>query len=96
MDSGCCVDVLRKLFGDLEGVARGLEAGARDDELGAAYVDGALDDAGEVIGVARLAVVVAPEDRVCEVDSDLLSHVSECLHVVGRHWCSVFSNEWIE
>ena len=73
MDAGCCVDVVRKLLGDFEGVPRGLEAGARDDELGAAYVDGALDDAGEVIGVPRLAVVVAPEDGVGEVDSDLFT-----------------------
>ena len=75
MDAGCCVDVVRELLGDLEGVARGLEAGAGDDELGTAYVDGALDDAGEVIGVARLAVVVAAEDGVGEVDSDLLCHI---------------------
>lgn len=77
VDAGCCVDVLGELLGDFEGVARGLEAGAGDDEFGAAYVDGALDDAGEVIGVSRLAVVVAAEDGVGEVDSDLLSHVSE-------------------
>lgn len=73
VDAGCCVDMLRELFGDLESVARGLEAGAGDNELGAAYVNGALDNVGQVIGVPGLAVVVAAENGVGEVDSDLFA-----------------------
>lgn len=62
--------------GESEGVAGALEAGAGHDELGASDVGGALDDAGEVVGMAGFAMVSAAEDGVGEVDADL--------DVVGR------------
>lgn len=60
-----------ELGGEFEGVAGALEAGAGHDELGAPDVGGALDDAGEVVGMAGFAVVSAAEDGVGEVDADL-------------------------
>lgn len=71
VDAGGGVDGAGVLLGEGEGVAGALEAGAGHDELGAADLAGAVDDGAEIIVVALLAVVDAPEDGIGQVDADL-------------------------
>jgi hypothetical protein len=72
-------------LGECEGLAGFVEVGAGDDEFLAAGGAGALEDAGEVGGVALRAVVDAGVDGVGEVDAYLLRRVLvSCGNVVEQ------------
>jgi hypothetical protein len=58
-------------------ITRALKVGARNDEFGASGLLGSLDDGVQVIGMSLSAVVLSPEDRVCQVDSNLLEDFGE-------------------